>query len=339
MTLHQITLSTCDDRQLQFDCEAGVDIVTAAERAGIGLPAICRGGSCGACLGRHRAGAYTLGEIGAGVLSPQAVAAGDLLLCKTYPQTDMSIAAPYAYSQIRCGRQQARSAVVHSVARVADRTMRLQLRWQDAAGGVEFEPGQCMELEIPGTGIRRAYSLANTPNWLGEMEFLIRLLPAGRFSQYLREQAAAGDVLHVYGPSGGFALDQGSPRPALLVAGGTGLAPFLSILRRLAEWGEDRPLHLLFGVNTRDELFYQDELQQLAQQIPGFGMTACVWQPAADWPGFRGTPADALRDYLQSRPGHYDVYLCGPPPLVAAATAAAQAGGVPAQRIFAERFA
>ncbi|MGD0961631.1 MAG: 2Fe-2S iron-sulfur cluster binding domain-containing protein, partial [Methylomonas sp.] len=278
----QITLTTRDGRELTFSCADECDVVSAAEKNNIMLPSLCRDGGCGACLGHCDKGEYALGNVNASVLPVEAVAQGDVLLCRTYPKGDIHITAPYDYAHIQFGKHEARQAVITLLAQIADRTVQLNLRWLDDSTdkAVEFEPGQCMELEIPGADIRRAYSLANTGNWRGELEFLIRLQPEGRFSGYLSRQAAVGQILNVYGPSGAFGFQAGSFNPAIFIAGGTGVAPFLSILRRMAEWGEDRPIRLLFGVNQESELFHLDELQVLQKQLPSLSITFCVWKPA-----------------------------------------------------------
>ncbi len=339
MIEHQITLTTRDGQEVKFSNMAGTDIITAGEKAGIILPALCRNGGCGACVGRCQDGAYTM-DCSPSVLSAEAAAEGEVLLCRTYPQNDLHISAPYDFTLIRFGKQDGRQAVITNLVQIAERTLQLNLQWLalDAGQAVEFEPGQCMELEIPDSGIRRAYTLANTGNWRGEMEFLIRLQPDGRFSGYLRELATIGQILNVYGPGGAFAMQTASFNPAIFIAGGTGLAPFLSILRRLADWGEDRTIHLLFGINQESELFYLDELQRLQLLLPGFSMTVCVWSPLPGWCGFSGTPVDALQQYLQNNPADYDIYLCGPPSLVTAATQLAIAEGVAEQQIYSEKF-
>ena len=341
MSDYQITLTTRDGHEITFSCNVDCDVVTAGEQTNIMLPSLCRDGGCGACLGHCGKGEYTLGNVNASVLPEEAALRGDVLLCRTYPKSDLHITAPYDYAHIQFRKHETRQAVITQLAQIADRTVQLNLCWLDdqTDKAVEFEPGQCMELEIPGTDIRRAYSLANTGNWLGELEFLIRLQPEGQFSSYLRQQAAVGQILNVYGPNGAFGLQADSFNPAIFIAGGTGLAPFLSILRRMAEWGEDRPIHLIFGVNRESELFHVDELQQLKTQLPNLTVTLCVWKPGDGWTdGISGTPADALQQYLVNQPGEYDIYLCGPPMLVTAAMQIAITQGIAGERIFSEKF-
>lgn len=341
MSEHQITVTTRDGHALSFGCSDDCDVVSAAEQANIKLPALCRDGGCGACAGHCDSGQYDLDRFHNTALSNEAVAKGEVLLCRTYPKQDLQISTPYDYAHILFGKQDKRQATISGLEEIAERTVRLKLHLiEDETGlAVEFEPGQCMELEIPGTDVRRAYSLANTGNWHGEMEFLIRLQAEGKFSSYLDQQAQPGQILNVYGPNGAFGLQADSYSPVIFIAGGTGLAPFLSILRRMAEWGEDRAVHLLFGVNRENELFCVEELEKLQQQLPSLTVTLCLWKPADTWSnGFHGTPADALLEYLIDKPDDYDVYLCGPPLMIAAATKIAITQGIDEQKIYAEKF-
>jgi NAD(P)H-flavin reductase/ferredoxin len=340
MSDHKIKVTTRDGHELSFSCGDDSDVISAGEQAGMTLPSLCRDGGCGACLGHCADGEYTLGAHNPAVLTEEAASQREVLLCRTYPQSDLHITAPYDYGHIHFGKQGPRQAVITELRPIAERTVRLKLSWLDDREGkaVEFEPGECMELEIPGTGIRRAYSLANTSNWRGELEFLIRLQPEGKFSGYLSQQAAAGQRIQVHGPSGAFGFQSDSFNPSIFIAGGTGLAPFLSMLRRMAEWGEDRPIHLLFGVNRESELFCREELDNLQRQLPGLTITYCVWKPEPEWQGFTGTPADALQRYLSDNPDNYDIYLCGPPMLVTAATQVALSQGIAEQQIYSEKF-
>jgi ferredoxin-NADP reductase len=153
----------------------------------------------------------------------------------------------------------------------------------------------------------------------------------------------------VRGPQGAFTLAENGLRPRWFVAGGTGLAPLLAMLRRMAEWREPQPARLYFGVEREDQLFLTDALEQLGAALPGLGIVPCVRLPGSGWTGgFVGTPVEALRRDLDAALGNAalgnaagevpDLYLCGPPAMIDAAEAAARDCGVPADRIRAERF-
>lgn len=339
---HHITLTTHDGKQIDFNCEPEQTVQDAAEAAGFFLPALCKAGSCGSCLGRCTQGDYHLDAYSPSLLPEKSREHGDVLLCCTHPDSDLQLTAPYKASQIQSGKDAPRSAEIVSIELIAERTMRLVLQLlPDAQHGIafEFEPGQFVELDVFELNLQRAYSIANTPNWEGRLEFLIRLQPQGQFSTYLQHTAQIGYSLKVSAAAGTFGVQEQSLSPRCFVAGGTGLAPFLSILKRMADWGEDHPTQLFLGVNNEQEIFCQDELAALADAIPHLHVEICVWQPSETWTGFRGTPADALRAYLASTNLLPDVFLCGPPLLVEAATQIAVDAGVDPERIFCERFA
>lgn len=332
-----VELCTLDGQSLQLDNLPGQSVLEAADAAQWRLPAQCRQGGCGACAAQVLSGDYALGDH-----NPKALSAdkpGSVLLCCTTPRSDLRVALPYDRARIAGGPVPQRDAEVLDIERDGDATVRLVLQLLPDAEGVavaEFEPGQFAELEVPGAGLRRAYSMSNTGNWAGTLEFLIRLQPQGRFSNWLRDEAAVGARLVVHGPQGAFGLRENGLRPRWFVAGGTGLAPLLSMLRRMAEFGEPHPVRLYFGVNREAELFAAAALSEL----PGLEQRVCVWQPSDAWAGLRGTPVDALRaDLAACAAGAWpDVYVCGPPALVEAVEAAAREAGVPDAQVYAERF-
>jgi ferredoxin-NADP reductase/ferredoxin len=338
MTYH-IQLTTRDDRQLSFDCAPGQSLIDAANAAHITLPAQCRQGSCGLCHASVTAGDYLLGEHNRDALPVDRD--NGILMCRTTPQSDLCIALPYDHAKIMFHPVPWRSAEIITIEQVAENIVRLELRLDsDANGGgaAEFEPGQFMELEIPDRDERRAYSLANTSNWDGRLEFLIRLHPNGLFSTFLRERAQPGMKLMARGPLGAFGIEEASLRPRWFVGGGTGLAPILSMLRRMAEYHEIQDARLFFGVNRESELFALDELERLKTELPQLKVEVCIWKPQGEWTGFVGTPVEALRKALVEAPSQPDIYVCGPYSLIEAAEKIAGGLGLPPEQLFSEQF-
>ncbi len=195
-----------------------------------------------------------------------------------------------------------------------------------------------MRITVPDTDARRAYSPANVANWDGELEFYIRLIPGGLMSQYLSERAGIGDVLTVSAPQGSFTLVENGLRPRWFLAGGTGLSPLLSMLRRMAEWGDPQPMRLFFGLTHHTEVFALDELRELAQSMPDFRTYTVVWRPDLRWAGAVGNPVDLAAAELRTADESPDVYVCGPPRMIDATYLALTAAGVPREQIHAERF-
>ncbi len=333
-------LTTTDGQVLQIEGGPDESVVEAAERAGVILPASCRGGSCGACHATA-SGPYQLGEHSQAVLPAEEAARGGVLLCRTYPRGPLDIALPCDHSRILFGTIPERDATITALEYVARDTIRLLLRLgpdPEGATGLEFEPGQFIEVSPPGSEVRRAYSLANTANWDGEAELYIRLRPGGCVSEYLR-RADLGDGLRVRGPQGAFGLRETGLRPRWFVAGGTGLAPLLSMLRRMAEWAEPYPTRLFLGVNDPGDVFAVAELDKLVADLPGFGYEIRVWRGGAGWNGPLGTPVDALVRDLAAAAEPPDVYACGPPALVDATRRVARDHGIDPGRVVVENFA
>lgn len=341
MPSHHIQLTTRDGQQITFECDEGEDLVSAAARSTIMLPAICKSGGCGACRATHTNGAHTHGDCSSEALPPEARQRGEILLCRTYPQADLSLTAPFDHSHISFQPIPERYARISLLNDIGGNTRRLVLQFEeDAEFGIaaEFEAGQYVELTTPDGTVTRAYSIANTSNWDGKLEFLIHLQPQGKFSTYLGMTARIGDRLRIRGPQGGFVLQDHGNRARCFVAGGTGLAPMLSMLRRMAEFGDSNPCTLLFGVTQESDLFGLDDIRQLQDSLPQLRVQICVWKAEPNWQGFSGTPVDALRQYLCTENINPDIYLCGPPAMIDAAEKLAGEKGIPSTQLFSERF-
>jgi benzoate/toluate 1,2-dioxygenase reductase subunit len=148
-------------------------------------------------------------------------------------------------------------------------------------------------------------------------------------------RARAGDSMALTGPMGAFYL-RPATRPLVLLAGGTGLAPFLSMLEQIATTGTDQPIRLFYAVTREADLVEQDRLASLAGLIPSLGVTTIV-ADAASTHARKGLVTDHLTA-ADLWDGSADVYLCGPPPMVEAVrTHMAGLGVTPASFLF-EKF-
>lgn len=335
-----VGLTTSDGRRLEFDCGDGQSVLEAAAQWGAALPAACRQGTCGSCRADVTDGRYDLGACSPDALPPAERDAGGVLLCRTYPRGPLSAALPYGDSRVLYGGIPVREGTVSALETVARDTVRLELMLdedEEQGAGFQFDAGQFVEVQVPGRDERRAYSLANTGNWDGRVELFVRLRPGGLFSGYLRD-ARIGDRLTVHGPQGAFGLRETGLRPRWFVAGGTGLAPLLSMARQMAEWQEPQPARFFLGVNEETDVFAEEQLKEVAAELPSFAYEVCVWRPGTGWRGAAGTPAERVAEALRTAGEGPDVYVCGPPPLVEGVAAAALAAGVAPERVFRERF-
>jgi methane monooxygenase component C len=261
------------------------------------------------------------------------------LLCRCYPTTDIEVEVPYTYDRISFSPEGLSfEAEVVELAQISCNVMRLLLRRTGDEKQVKFDSGQFFDLEIPGTTTTRSYSPANTANKKGELEFLIRIVDGGKFSTYLKDDAKVGQKIQVKGPSGIFGLKENGFTPRYFVAGGTGLAPILSMVRRMHEWEEPQKCVIYFGVNTEAEIFHLEELDQLAAEMKTLELRNCVWKCSDDWHCEKGSVVDILRRDLQETGAKPDLYLCGPPGMVDATFAVCEEMGITKDHIFLEKF-
>ncbi|MCJ8509406.1 ring-hydroxylating dioxygenase ferredoxin reductase family protein [Rhizobium lemnae] len=309
MSSYRIALNFEDGVTRFVDCRAGEKLLDAAYRSQINLPMDCSDGVCGTCKCRSETGTYDLGDdYIEDALSPDEAAARLVLTCQMRPTSDGVVSVPTRSSVCKTAQQK----LVTTVTRVTphgDAAVVLELQVEDN-GRPQFLPGQYINLDVPGTGASRSYSFTNAPggNHLG---FLIRKLPSGLMSNWLTH-AKPGDRVTATGPLGSVYL-RDTDRPLLFLAGGTGLAPFLSMLEVLADNPSRQPVHLVYGVTRDEDLVLVDVLESYADHLPQFTFTTVVADKGSRHPR-TGWVTDHMPAGLPS--GETDVYLCGPPPMV-----------------------
>ena len=334
---HAVRLSFRDGVERTIAVTEGEPVLAAALRAGLPLVHQCESGSCGTCVARLVAGetatlpgravALLAGEVRDGLrLTCSVTAAEDCAFTLDYPSTLLDGPRP---SIVR-GRVALVEWVAPTVARL-DITL-------DGEAAFAFEPGQYVRVRVPGTDAWRSYSMASTAKELPLVRLLIRHQPGGAMSAWLREGCQPGAMVDVEGPLGSFGLVPGSA-PQLMVAGGTGLAPMLSMLDGLrTRPGPKPPVVLCFGCTAEDDLFGLDELELRRFWMPNLKTrVALMRQPAGAFEGRIGTAVSLIEDADLARPGLV-AYLCGPPPMVEAARERLAGAGVPAERIRTEQF-
>lgn len=337
--MHHIKIVTEDGEAVEFDCRSDEDIISAGLRQDIYLMASCREGGCATCKGYCAEGDYVLGKVSVQALPPEEEEEGQVLLCRCYPESDLEVEVPYTYDRISFSPDGLGfETEVVEVKKISSNVMKLQLQRLGEDRQIRLDAGQYYDLQIPGTEITRSYSPANTANDRGELEFLIRIVDNGKFSNFLQCDAHVGQTIQVKGPLGVFGLKENGFTPRYFVAGGTGLAPILSMVRRMHEWDEPQPCVIYFGVNTEQEVFYADELQRLQSAMPTLQVRICVWKAGNDWNGEKGSVVDILRRDLQASAIQPDLYLCGPPGMVDATYAVCAEVGISRDKIHLEKF-
>jgi propane monooxygenase reductase subunit len=238
---------------------------------------------------------------------------GFSLLCSAYPESDVSIELwDYDEAELCSGvTVQQFEAEVESITHLTHDIRGIQLRVIEPAT-LPFRAGQYIDLLVPGTGEWRSYSMANPPSRSGEVEIMIKLMPGGLFSAYVEQQLKPGERLTLQGPYGNFYL-RDTGREALFIAGGSGMAPILCLLRDMAERKASRPVTYFYGARARRDLFQLDELSELERRLPQFRFIPALSEPLPDdaWEGERGLITEVVKRLVPGGSGK-EAYMCGP---------------------------
>ncbi|MEK1850956.1 MAG: benzoate 1,2-dioxygenase electron transfer component BenC [Phyllobacterium sp.] len=295
------------------ECGPNELLVDAAYRARLNIPMDCRDGVCGTCKSHCESGRYSMESYIEDALTEDEAAQGYVLTCQMRPESDCVVSVP-ATSKLCKSGPSSFGARLSEVRHLSDTTIGFTLEL-DEPDSLTFLPGQYMQVSVPETAHSRAYSFSSRVNG-GRIDFLVRNIPGGLMSTYLSSRAAPGDRLMMHGPSGAFYL-RDLHRPALFLAGGTGLAPFLAMLDHLKEKGRSaQPIHLLYGVTRDADMVEVGKLEEFAEAIPEFTFGVCV-ADAASSASRKGFVTDHFGPE-DLHGGDSDVYLCGPPPMVEA---------------------
>lgn len=319
-----------------FDVARDEAILPAAIRAGVGLPYGCRDGACGSCKSRLLEGRVIHGAHQLKALSVAEEEAGFILTCCATPQTDCVVEA-----------RSVPGAGEFPVQKMPARVQRIERPAPDVAivtlqlpanVAFKYRAGQYLEF-ILRDGARRSYSMANAPHTLQQqpaVELHIRHMPGGRFTDHVFGAMKDKEILRVEGPFGSFFLREDSAKPIVLLASGTGFAPIKAMLEDAFAHGLQRPAHLYWGVRHAGELYLATLVRGWARERPGFGFSAVYSHEAAGGERHGLVHAAVLEDVPDL--GAYDIYVSGPPALVAAARASFPAQGADPERLFSDSF-
>ncbi len=307
---HKVALNFEDGVTRFVETRPDETVADASYRVGINIPLDCRDGACGTCKVLVEGGAFDGGDYIEDALTEEEAAEGYGLACQMRPKSDLVLRVA-ASSDVCKTRGASFKARLSAVDRLSETTLGFSLA-VDPASPLAFLPGQYVNILVPGTDQKRSYSFSSAPG-SNDASFLVRDIPRGAMSTFLRDHAQPGTPMEFTGPSGSFYL-RDIKRPLLMLAGGTGLAPFLSMLGRIAQAGSPHPIHMVYGVTNDADLVQVERLEEYAQRIPGFTFSCCVASESSAHP---------QKGYVTRfiEPGHVhggdvDIYLCGPPLMV-----------------------
>lgn len=330
---------TLDPFDTQFSCEDDETILAAGLRQGVNLRYGCKHGGCGSCKALITDGEVDQSDASSFALMDFEKEQGYALLCSSYPLSDIVIdVSEYEADELLAAAPiQEYHAEVERITTLTHDIRGVHLRLIEPTT-LAFQAGQYVDVRVPGTTEWRSYSMANPPSRTGAIELMIKLMPAGVFSTYLTERLTVGDRLTLRGPYGNFSLRE-SGKPALFIAGGSGMAPILALLRAMAERMDARPVTYCYGARACRDLFQLEELRELERQLPHFRFIPALSEPQTGdaWSGEIGLVTDVVTRVVPSVVG-MEAYMCGPTVMIDAAIALLTTRGMPERDLFYDKF-
>ncbi len=310
---------------LRAPIRAGDTLLQAGLRAGIKIPHLCMVGDCGSCRCRLVKGEVKLKTDISHHIDAESLQQGHVLACQCEALSDVELAVP-GLTPTADNRK-----LVHTRARITSvKALNHDIRHLVLAldQPMSYEPGQYAQLTVPGEAAlaheARCYSFCSAPVGASqsEVQFHVRRVPGGAFTEWLFSGDRTGQELQLSGPLGDFRVHDAS-RPMVCIAGGSGLAPIKAMLEDLRKGRTAPDVTLFFAARTQKDLYCLAEIALLQRQWPGPGqllfMPILSMEPAdSGWSGLTGYCDEHLAAFCN--PESSSFYLCGPPAMIDAIT-------------------
>jgi ferredoxin-NADP reductase len=186
-----------------------------------------------------------------------------------------------------------------------------------ASGGdlPPFQAGQYISLFVEVDGIRtcRPYSISSSPNQVGYYDITVKRIPQGLVSNYLLDGVGRGDELTGSGPEGHFYFNPIIHKKTMVcIAGGSGITPFISMIREITDRGLDRKVHLFYGNKTDEDIIFHGELSRLAQRFNTINYEPVIEEPTGRYDGACGFVTAGLILDLLGGIEDKSFFICGP---------------------------
>lgn len=327
-----------------LNVRGGSPLLGTLAAEGIFVPSACGGrGSCGACKCK------VLTDVGPHLptetpyMSPDEISRNVRLACQVKVRKNLAIELPEELFSVKkfSSRVESIRDLTYDIKEVL-----LALEGQE----IEFQAGQYVQLVVPPYGevaesVQRAYSMSSRPSDKKHVELLIRLVPGGIATTWVHKYLRQGQQVEVVGAFGEFHIHD-TPAAMICVAGGSGMAPFKSMLYHMNETGAfpEKEIWYFFGARSLRDMFYLDEMRELSARWPRFHFVAALSEPKPEdnWTGETGLITDVLDRYLQGKVDAgkgLEGYLCGSPGMINACVNVMKKNGMGEDKIYFDKFA
>ncbi len=299
----EFTMTRLKIAENNYSCEPEETVLDALLRQDVDISYACQKGTCQSCIARCTDGTPPVQSQSG--LKDTLRSQNYFLSCLCVPEQDMTIRLP--------DQSELFSEGVVIVNEMLNRnTILLKVECQDI---LEYKAGQFVNLQRK-DGLTRSYSIANTPEESKALEFHIRRLPGGQFSEWVHDVIKVGDTLAVSEPKGHcFYIPERKQEGILLVGTGSGLAPLAGILTDALSHGHTGPIHLFHGSREKEDLYRIDEMRALTEKHKNFSYTPCI--SGENVPeGFKHGRVNTVALAEVSDLKGWRVFLCGHPDMI-----------------------
>jgi len=294
--------------KLEFDLAENTTILQSALNAGIHLAYSCTSGRCGSCKAKLIEGKLKQSNSSEGI-SDQELQSGYVLTCAAIPESDILLEASY-FPELQGIEPRIHPCKIESIEFPAEDVAILKVRL--APGDqIKYLPGQYVEFVEK--EFRRSYSIANIKETFAGLEFHIKRIPNGKFSEKIFDLANKNDLLRFKGPIGTFYY-RDNQSPVILIAGGTGFAPIKAIIEYMMTYDVRREIYLYWGASTTDG-FYSELPVVWKDKIKNFKFIPVYSGDHSEWEGRRGLVHEAVLEDFKDL-SKFDVYACGSPDMI-----------------------
>ena len=335
---HQLTIEPLG---ATIDVEEGQTMLDAALRHGIYLPHACCHGLCGTCKVQIVDGEADLGDANPFALMDFEREEGKALACCATLCTNTVIEAEIDEEpDAEVIPVKDFSAEVARIERLTPTIIAVHLRLHQP---IHFQAGQYVQLEIPGLGQSRAFSIANAPGKVattGEIELNVRQVPGGQGTAYIHEKMRVDDRVRLAGPYGRFFVRKSANMPMVFMAGGSGLSSPRSMILSLLQGGCDLPITLVYGQRNATELYYDSEFREMARIHSNFSYVPALSEACGDshLDVAYGFVHEAAKAHFGNDFSGHKAYLCGPPLMIDACITTLMQGRLFERDIYFEKF-
>lgn len=327
------------NREKKITVEGGKSLLSTLQEKKIFIPSACGGrGTCGLCKLKVIEGGGAVLPTETPFLDSKEREGDVRLACQVKVRNDLAIEIPEELFRIR--QYKSRCAKIEDLTYDMKR-FRFELTEPQT---IEFVAGQYIQLLCPKykgnrEEVYRAYSIASNPQDNRFLDLIIRRVPNGICTTWCFDYLKEGDAVSFNGPYGEFQLSH-TQAPAVFVAGGSGMAPFVSILHQMKNTADVREVWYFFGGNAANDLCLQGEMTRFEKDLPNFRFIPVVANPESldEWQGETGLVTEAVRRKFQDLNG-YEGYLCGSPGMIDAAVNVFTSLGMKEETVYYDKFA